>query len=131
MANRVVAERHVIAISNNRVVSLIHRERDEVIRFALQGSSRGIRNRGDHALQIGGRNSNLTRNRVTDSVWRLRDGSSADHLGRGARDGWCSLRHPSILSHFRKSARNEQGQPQSRAAKAYVARKRSGESALE
>ena len=93
MADRVVAQRHVVAVGDHSFVALVHGQRDKVVSLALQRGRGGIRHGGHHALQVGLRDGDLSRSGVADSIRSLRDGGQSDDLRRGARNRRCCLRH--------------------------------------
>src|SRR5581483_9528256 len=68
MADCVVTEGNVIAISNDGLVALIDGERNKIVGLTLQSPGNGFRNRRHHALEVGVRNAHLSRDGITDSV---------------------------------------------------------------
>ena len=71
MANRVVAERNVVAVGNHRLFALGHGERHEVVRLAAERGGHRHGHRRDHALEVVVGNGNLARAGVADAIWRL------------------------------------------------------------
>ena len=98
MANRVVAERDVVAIGDHGVLALIHRERHKVVGLALQSGGSGVGDGSDHSLQIRSRDGDLADDGVADAIGRLRDGTLANDLVRRTRNCGCSLRHSKYSS---------------------------------
>ena len=99
MANRIVAERNVVAVGDYGILALIHRERHKIKSLVVQGGGSGVGDGSDHSLQIGGRDRDLARDGVADAIGGLRHRSLPNHLLRRTRDCGCSLRHKSILAH--------------------------------
>ncbi len=52
MADGVVAERDIVPVRDQGLVALAHRQRDEVIRLALERGRNLRGNRGDHPFQV-------------------------------------------------------------------------------
>ena len=52
MADRIVAERHVVAVGDYRLVALAHGERDEVVRLAIERGRDARGDGGDHAFEV-------------------------------------------------------------------------------
>ena len=71
MAHRVVAERDVVAVGNQRLVVLAYGQGDEVIRLAFQRRCDPRRDSGDHPLQIKRVDRDLAGRGVTNTVGRL------------------------------------------------------------
>ena len=71
MANRIVAERNVVAVGNYGVFALGHGERHEVVRLAAERGSDRHGHRGGHALEIVVGNGNLARAGIADAIRRL------------------------------------------------------------
>ena len=67
----IVAERHVVAVGDDRFVTLAHRERDEVVSFALERRRNFCGNGCNHALQVQRIDRNLAGDGVANSVLRL------------------------------------------------------------
>ncbi len=98
MADRVIAERDVIAVGNDGLFSLADGERNEVVGFAFQRVRDFSGHGGDHALEIEGVDRDLSRHGIADSVGCLRDRREPDYFGGTARDGRGRLRHSALFS---------------------------------
>ncbi len=82
MADGAIGELHVIAVGDHRLVAQIQRERDEVVRFAIERGSDGTRHSVHHALQIGNASRHLAHNRVADAVAGLGNRRHPHHFRR-------------------------------------------------
>ena len=71
MANRVVAERNVVAIGDHGLIALGHGERHEIIRLAIERDRHRHGHGGNHALEIVVGDSNLSRAGIADPIRRL------------------------------------------------------------
>src|SRR5579884_2784190 len=98
MTNRVVAQRQIVTIGDDRLVSLTDGERNGVVGFPLQGAGNRARDGGDHALQVGGASREFTHDGVTNSIRRLRYRGLPNDVRRRARDGVSSLGHSHYFS---------------------------------
>ena len=81
MADRVVAERDVVAVGDHGFFSLTHGQRDEVVGLAFQRGRDLRRHGGDHALEIERVDRDFAGHGVADSVGRLRDGREPNNFG--------------------------------------------------
>src|SRR5579862_5050827 len=100
MADGVVAQCDVVAVGDQRVVALAHRERDEIIGLAFERRGDPGRYGRDHAFEIERVDGNLSGAGVADSVGCLRDRSEPNHFGGAARDSWGCLRHSAFILHI-------------------------------
>ena len=98
MANRLVAQGTVIALGNQRFISVAHRERNKIICFAVQCSGDAAGHGGDHFFQFTGRQGKLAGSGITDAVGRLVHTGGADDLLRGAQFCIGGLTHGIILT---------------------------------
>src|ERR1035441_2555240 len=116
VANRVVAEGHVITIGDDRLVALAHSKRDEVISLALERGRDLGRHRGDHTLQVKRVDRDLAGDGIADTVRRLRNRGDPNHFGGAARNCWGCLRHLPYSTHsdvaLRSSGISARGVPQ-------------------
>jgi hypothetical protein len=97
MADGIVAEADVVAIGDHGLVTLADRERDEVVRFALQSCGDTDGNGSNHALEVERVERDFARTGIADSVGRLRDRREANDFGRTTRDCGRGLRHPALF----------------------------------
>jgi len=71
MANRVVAERNVVAVGNHRLFPLGHGEGHKVVSLAAERSGHRHWHCGGHALEIVVGNGDLARAGIADAIRRL------------------------------------------------------------
>ncbi len=82
MTNRIVAQRYIVAIRNDRLIPLIHRQRNKVVSLALQSRrSRNWHSR-NHPLKISSRNGDFPSNGITNAIRGLRDRSLTHNISR-------------------------------------------------
>src|SRR5436190_8140500 len=98
MANRIVAERHIVAVSNHSLIPLIHRQRDKVISLALQSCRRRNWHSRHHPLKISIGNGNFPGYGIANAIRGLRDRSLTNNVGRQTRDHRRSMGHSNIVA---------------------------------
>jgi len=93
VADGVVAQRDVVALGDERLITLADGEWHEVVGLALERSRDRARYGCDHAVEIGFGKRDLAAVRVANAIGRLRDGGLADNFRRGPRQCGRCLRH--------------------------------------
>src|SRR5205809_7988422 len=88
-----VAERHVIPVRDLSIDALIYGERDEVVRFTMKRSCRGVRHGRYHALQIGFAAVHMPVHGITNTIRSLGYRGLANIIIRITQDDGSSLRH--------------------------------------
>src|SRR5215470_15486862 len=98
MANGVIAEGNVVAIGNNGLIALVHRERNKVIGLAVESTGNGCRHSRNHPLELGRRHTHFAGNRIADAIRGLRDRRLANDVSGLSGYGLSSLRHKILLT---------------------------------
>jgi hypothetical protein len=93
MADRIVAQRDVVTVGDDRLFSLIHGERDEVISLALERGGDAPGHGRDHALQVKGVHRDFAAHGIADSVGRLRNWCCPNDFSGAPRNSGRCLRH--------------------------------------
>src|ERR687888_239957 len=98
MAYRLIAQGNVVAVCDQRLISLADSERHKVISLAAKGGGEGARHGRNHALQVVRCQRDLSDAGKAYAVWCLRNLRLPNYFRSRLGDGLGGLRHERYCS---------------------------------